>query len=169
MTEDEMIERLWEASRSGATLRAEWLEEFVRSPDAKEALRALFAEADAPTQSALVDLLHEYADAPRRNASKSRQKKEHWRVLADHLNQHGSATRNEKFYDIPQDNHQDPLTLCGGQFEFSRRWSGTKPEDRRRLIRCSFDDGTAPEEISFETFVKYLKVSNGKKSGAVSG
>ena len=69
MTEDEMIELLWQASKAGHTIREDWLDEFVRHPDGKERIRELLAEADTPTLSAVAELLHEFADAPRRNAS----------------------------------------------------------------------------------------------------
>ena len=36
MAADDMIERLWEASKSGDTIRREWLEELVWHRDGKE-------------------------------------------------------------------------------------------------------------------------------------
>lgn len=169
MTEDEIIEALWRASQSGDTIREEWLDEFVRDPEGKERVRQLLTEADAPTLAALADLLHEFADAPRRNASKKRRKTTEpgasWqRELASYLRSEGPKTRLAKCRDIPTE-HEEPLSLCDGKFEITRRVGESRTGTKARLIRCEFDDGREPEEISLATFERYLK----EKSGAVSG
>lgn len=96
------------------------------------------------------------ADAPRRNASKSRRGKEWWRVLASYLHKEGPEKWDLKFFDIPDaDMHEDPLEL--GQFVFSRRIGLNRKKAKVELIRCEFDSGRKPDEISWATFEKYLK------------
>lgn len=156
MTDASLIDLLWEASASGATLRDEWLEEFVRHPEGVEHLRELIAEANPPTQLALANLLHEFADAPRRNAKKPRSKKECWRVLASYLHKEGPETWDAKFTHLPDaDRHEDALELR--PFAFSRRIGLNRKGAEVELVRCEFDSGKKPDEISWSTFEKYLK------------
>jgi hypothetical protein len=101
------------------------------------------------------------ADAPRRNARKKRRKTQEpgtsWqRELARHLRAEGPETRRAKYWHIP-DEHQEPLALCEGKFEITRRMGESRTGTRAKLIRCEFDDGRKPEEISFSTFERYLK------------
>ena len=175
MARDEMIEELWQASQSGATLRKEWLDEFVRQPGAKKRMQDLMLEADEPTRSALASLLGEFADAPRQNASKKRRKttepNTNWqRELAAHLHREGPSIKRAKYLHIPQEHDAEPLSLCDGKFEVTRSGNINLKGDEGPRIRCTFDDGTAPSEITFSTFEKYLKQPKpAKKSGAVSG
>lgn len=169
MTEDERIEQLWRASKSGDTIREEWLDEFVRHPEGKERVRQLLTEADSPTLAAVADLLHEFADAPRCNASKKRRKTTEpgasWqRELAMHLRREGPKSRLAKYRHIPTE-HQEPLSLCNGKFEITRRVGENRAGAEGPLIRCEFDDGREPAEISLATFERHLK----EKCGAVSG
>jgi hypothetical protein len=161
MTDEEMMELLWEASKSGNPIRDAWLDEFIRHPEGKARIRELLADADNPTLSAVAELLHEFADAPRRNASKKRHKTQEagvsWqRELASYLNREGPRTRLAKYRHIP-DEHQEPLSLCGGKFEISRRRGESRSGSIGPLVRCEFDDGREPDEISFSTFERYLK------------
>lgn len=101
------------------------------------------------------------ADAPRRNARKPRRKTTEpgvsWqRELASYLHREGPRTRLAKYRHIPTD-HQEPLSLTNGRFEISRRTGESKTGTVGPLIRCEFDDGREPEEISFSTFERYLK------------
>lgn len=154
MTDDEIMEALWHASKSGDTIREEWLGEFVRHPEGEARIRALLEEADLPTRSALAELLHEFADAPRRNASKKRRGKEWWRVLAIYLHEQGPETWDAKFAHLP-DEHEETLKL--GNFEFHRRIGESRSGVKGPLVCCSFDDGREPDEISFSTFERHLK------------
>lgn len=164
-----MIDMLWRASKSGDTIREDWLDEFVRHPEGFGRIQTMMAEADEPTRLALAGLLHEFADAPRRNASKPRRKTTEpgasWqRELANYLHREGPGTRRAKYLHIPKE-HEEPLSLGEGKFEVSRRKgeSRVRGKDENReaktvdLIRCEFDDGRVPEEISFSTFERYLK------------
>jgi hypothetical protein len=101
------------------------------------------------------------ADAPRRNARKKRRKTQEpgvsWqRELANYLHRAGPRTRLAKYRDIP-DEYQEPLSLCGGKFEISRRRGESRSGSIGPLVRCEFDDGREPDEISFSTFERYLK------------
>jgi hypothetical protein len=170
MAQEEMIERLWAASKAGDTIRKEWLEELVWHPDGKERLRELGRTADGPTLDALMDLLHDYADASRRNASKKRRKTTEggvsWqRELAEHLHSVGPSTKREKYLKIPKENVGDPLVLCDGKFEVTRSRMVDSDKKEVLLIQCTFDDGRAPAEITFSTFERYLKKPNEKKQG----
>lgn len=156
MAADDMIERLWEASQSGDTIRREWLEELVWHRDGKERLRELGRTADEPTLNALMDLLHDYADASRRNASKRRRGKEWWRVLAIYLREEGPETWKAMFSGLPDaDMHEEGLEL--GTFTFNRRIGESKSGVKGPLVSCTFDDGRKPDEISWSTFETYLK------------
>ena len=156
MSDKELIDHLWEASKSGATLREEWLGEFVRHRDGIERLRALIVEADPPTQAALAELIHEFADAPRRNARKPRGGKVWWRVLATHLRGEGPATQSAMFALIP-DEYDEPLKLGDGKFEFHSRIGESRAGVKGPLVCCEFADGREPDEISFSTFERHLK------------
>lgn len=161
MTEDELIEELFQASRSGHTIRKEWLEEFIWHPDGQERLRELGREADEPLLMALMDLLHEYADASRRNASKKRRKTTepgvNWqRELAAHLQEHGPKTKLAKFHSLPRKRSLDeeepceqPLSLLNGKWLLFR-----DPDDR---IVCVEDATGIANSISYATFEDYLK------------
>lgn len=156
MAGTELIDQLWEASKSGVTLREEWLSEFIRHRDGVERLRALIVEADPPTQAALAELLHEFADAPRRNARKPRRGKEWWPVLATYLRAEGPATQGAMLALIPNE-HEESLKLSGGKFEFHQRIGESRAGVKGPLVCCEFADGREPDEISFSTFERHLK------------
>lgn len=161
MAADDMIERLWEASKSGDTIRREWLEELVWHRDGKERLRELARAADEATLNALMDLLHDYADAARRNASKLRLKTTEpgvsWqRELAAHLREHGPKTKLAKFRSLPfkrsldeEGPCEEPLTLQNG------KWLVFRDPDGR--IVCVEDATGIANSISYATFEDYLK------------
>ena len=96
------------------------------------------------------------ADAPRRNASKPRRKKEWWRVLATHLRGEGPATWDAMLALIPEE-HEETLKLGGGKFEFHQRIGESRAGVKGPLVCCEFADGREPDEISFSTFERHLK------------
>lgn len=168
MTDDELIEELYQASRAGHTIRKEWLEEFIWHPDGQERLRELGRGADEPLLLALMDLLHEYADASRRNASKKRRKTTEpgvsWqRELAGHLHAEVDGSKREKYLHIPLENDAEPLSLCDGKFEITRSGNVNRKGSEGPFLRCAFDDGRPPAEISLTTFESYLKKPSGKR------
>lgn len=158
---DDILGQLWLASQSGDGLRRDWLEELVWHPEGRERLRELGRDADQPTILALMDLLHDYADASRRNASKKRRKTTEegvsWqRELVAHLREHGPKTKLAKFRSLPRKRSHDEddplentLSLCGGKWQVYR-----DPDDR---IVCVEEATGIASSISLATFEDYLK------------
>ena len=163
MAQGDLIDQLWRASKAGNTLRKEWLEELVWHSEGRERLHDLARTADEPLLIALMDLLHDYADAARRNASQKRVKTTvpgtNWqRELAAHLQEHGPKTKLAKFRSLPRKRSHDEddplektLSLCGGKWEVYR-----DPDNR---IVCVEDETGKVSSISYAAFEDYLKAS----------